>query len=356
MIEFKEGNLLTTDAEALVNTVNTVGVMGKGIALQFKKAFPENFLEYKKFCDKGLVKPGQMFIVDQHSLTNPKYIINFPTKRHWKGKSKIEDIRSGLVALVDQVKHLGISSVAVPPLGCGLGGLPWEDVSALMQQAFKDAPDVQWLVFEPKGAPRVDEMPNRTKRPEMTQGRAAVLGLINRYLVPGYDYPVSLLEVQKLVYFITEAGEQLNEVNFEKAHYGPYADVLRHVLERIDGHFISGYGDGKNQPDVPISLLPEAAREADEVIKLHLDTKSHLDKVAELIEGFETPFGMELLSTVHWVATRENEAAKKDYQVALNEIKKWNTRKAKLMQPMQVKAAWEKLKNFGWFENSALAR
>ena len=153
MIELKTGDLLTTDAEALINTVNTVGVMGKGIALQFKKAFPENYESYKKACNEGRVKPGHMFIFDRQSLTNPHYIINFPTKRHWKGKSKVEDIKSGLASLVEDVKNLGIKSVAVPPLGCGLGGLRWSQVYALMKEAFANAPDVQWMVFEPSGAP-----------------------------------------------------------------------------------------------------------------------------------------------------------------------------------------------------------
>jgi len=353
MIEFKKGNLLATDAEALINTVNTVGVMGKGIALQFKKAFPENYEAYKKACDEGRVKSGHMFIVDRESLTNPHYIINFPTKRHWKGKSKLEDIKNGLVSLVEDVKKAGIKSVAVPPLGCGLGGLSWNHVYSLMKEAFAKAPEVEWLVFEPTGAPEAKDMMNKTKRPKMTKGRAAVLGLIDRYLVPGYDYPISLLEIQKLVYFLTESGEHLNQVVFEKAHYGPYADVLRHVFEKIDGHFIFGYGDGKNKPDVPINLLPDAAKEAKEYIKSHPDTQSRFDRVVKLIEGFETPYGMELLSTVHWVATRENSAAKEDYNVALNEITKWNTRKAKIMQPAHIQAAWKQLKEQGWFTESA---
>ena len=349
MIEFKKGNLLATDAEALINTVNTVGVMGKGIALQFKKAFPENYKVYKKACDEGRVKPGYMFIVEGDSLTNPRYIINFPTKRHWKEKSKLGDVKAGLAALVEDVKKLGIKSVAVPPLGCGLGGLSWSQVYSLMDEAFAKAPDIEWLVFEPSNAPKPAEMANRTKKPNMTKGRAAVLSLINRYLVPGYDYPVTLLEIQKLVYFLTESGEHLNQVVFEKAHYGPYADVLRHVLEKMDGHFITGYGDGKNKPEVPINLLPEAAEEAEEYIKSHPDTQNRFDKVVKLIEGFETPYGMELLSTVHWVATRETPAAKKDYKVALDEIRKWNTRKANIMQPAHIHAAWKRLKEQGWF-------
>ena len=353
MIEFKKGNLLATDAEALINTVNTVGVMGKGIALQFRKAFPENYEKYKKACDEGRVAPGQMFIVDRESLTNPHYIINFPTKRHWKGKSKVEDIKNGLAALVAAVNKLGIHSVAVPPLGCGLGGLSWEKVYSLMEGAFAKAPDVRWMVFEPSGASEAKDMVNKTKRPEMTKGRAALLGLVDRYLVPGYDYPVSLLEIQKLVYFLTESGEHLEQVTFEKAPYGPYADVLRHVLEKIDGHFISGYGDGKNKPDVPINLLPDAAKEAEQYIKSHPDTQRRFERVVKLIEGFETPYGMELLSTVHWVATKENPRAKESSDIALEEIRKWNTRKAKVMRPAHIKAARKRLKEQGWFDTSA---
>lgn len=355
MIELKTGNLLATDTEALINTVNTVGVMGKGIALQFKKAFPENYDAYKKACENKEVMPGQMFIVDLKSLTNPQYIINFPTKRHWKGKSKIEDISNGLIALVDDVKRLGIKTVAVPPLGCGLGGLQWDQVYPLMAKAFEKAPNVKWLVFEPSGAPKPTDMPNRTQRPRMTKGRAAVLGLIDRYLVPGFDYPISLLEIQKLVYFLTESGEHLNKVVFDKAAYGPYADVLRHVLEKIDGHFVSGYGDGKNKPDVPIKLLPDAANEAEEYLKSHATTLRNFEKVVKLIEGFETPYGMELLSTVHWVATRENNSVKDDYKIALAEIKNWNTRKAKIMQPNHIEAAWNRLKEQGWFTSTAIS-
>lgn len=150
MIKFEQGNLLATGAQALVNTVNTAGVMGKGIALQFRKAFPENYEKYRKACDEGRVKPGHMFIVDRKSLTNPHYIINFPTKRHWKEKSKLDDIKSGLISLVEDVKRLGIKSIAVPPLGCGLGGLSWKQVFPLMEEAFNQVPGVEWMIFVPQ--------------------------------------------------------------------------------------------------------------------------------------------------------------------------------------------------------------
>jgi len=353
MFELMRGNLLEADVEAVVNTVNTEGIMGKGIALQFRKAYPENYDAYKRACEVGEVQPGSMFIHDQRSLANPRYIINFPTKRHWRANSRMEDIESGLAALVKDVKRLGVRSVAVPPLGCGLGGLSWREVQPRMHQAFEELPEVRWMVYEPAGAPDPKEARNRTPRPKMTQGRAAVLGLIRRYLVPGFDYTVSLLEIQKLVYFLTEAGEKLNKVEFEKHHYGPYADVLRHVLEKMDGHFITGYGDGHNKPDTPIQMVPDAAEQAEQYLEDHPDTRRRFDRVAELIEGFETPFGMELLATVHWVATRETLGATSDPDATYAAVRAWSTRKANLMRREQVRAAWQRLNQLGWLQPNA---
>lgn len=152
MIELKQGDILQADAEALVNTVNCVGVMGRGLALQFKKGFPGNFKRYRAACDNNELKQGKMLIYDLNRLYNPRYVVNFPTKRHWKGKSRMEDIEAGLQALVEEVRKRDIHSIAIPPLGCGLGGLRWRDVRAKIEEEFQDLPDVQVLLFEPKGA------------------------------------------------------------------------------------------------------------------------------------------------------------------------------------------------------------
>jgi O-acetyl-ADP-ribose deacetylase (regulator of RNase III) len=351
MFELTRGNLLDADVEAVVNTVNTEGIMGKGIALQFRKAYPENYDAYRRACEEGIVQPGKMFIFERRTLTSPQYIINFPTKRHWRSKSKMVDIEAGLVALIEDVKRLKIGSVAVPPLGCGLGGLNWSDVRERMREAFSQLPDVRWLVFEPAGTPDPAAMVNRTARPRMTKGRAAVIGLIDRYLVPGFDYPITLLEIQKLVYFLVEAGEPMPKVDFAKHHYGPYADVLRHVLEKMDGHFITGYGAGENKPEVAIGLIPEAGREAREFLHDHPDTLARFDRVARLIEGFETPLGMELLATVHWVATHDTPRVDTADE-ALRAVQTWSTRKAKLMQADQINAAWNRLAQQSWLPGS----
>src|SRR5262249_34013059 len=136
MIELTQGDILKADAEALVNTVNCAGVMGRGIALQFKRAFPENFTAYAAACRREEVPRGRMLAVETRRPANPRYIVNFPTKRHWKEKSRMADIEHGLEALVADVKRLGIRSIAVPPLGCGLGGLDWSEVRPRIERAF----------------------------------------------------------------------------------------------------------------------------------------------------------------------------------------------------------------------------
>jgi O-acetyl-ADP-ribose deacetylase (regulator of RNase III) len=174
MIEFRTGDLLEADTEALVNTVNCVGIMGRGVALQFKHAFPENFKAYKAACAREEVRPGRMFVFETGLLANPKYIINFPTKRHWRGKSRMEDIAAGLKALVAAVRERGIRSIALPPLGSGLGGLKWDDVRPRIEAAFRDVDNLHVMVFEPHAGPE-PALPKRAARvPTMTAGRAAL--------------------------------------------------------------------------------------------------------------------------------------------------------------------------------------
>lgn len=345
MIESGTGNLLEANVEALVNTVNTVGVMGKGIALQFKKAFPENFEAYAKACEAGEMRPGRMLTVDLNRLSNPRFIINFPTKRDWKHKSRLKDIEAGLPALIDEVRRLQITSIAVPPLGCGNGGLDWADVRPRIEAAFSVVPDVRVLLFAPKGAPEATAMPINTKRPKMTPGRAAVVAVMSRYAVVGYS--LTLLEVQKLLYFLQEAGEDL-KLPFVKATYGPYADTLRHVLDKMDGHFIRGWGDGANKPETPLELIPEAVDEADAFLEVQEDTHRRLNRVATLIEGFETPHGMELLSSVHWVAAHEDCEARSDLGMAIALVTDWNDRKKKIFSAEHVELAWRRLRGSDW--------
>jgi O-acetyl-ADP-ribose deacetylase (regulator of RNase III) len=349
MIEYTSGNILYADVEALVNTVNCVGIMGRGIALQFRNAFPENFKAYAAACQRQEVQPGRMFVFATGELANPKYIINFPTKRHWRGKSRMEDIDAGLVDLIDVIRRYRIHSIAVPPLGSGLGGLEWDAVKPRIEAALQLLPEVHVRIHEPNGAPASDKMTHNREVPKMTAGRAALVELIARYLDGLLDPFVSLLEVHKLMYFMQEAGEPLR-LRFTQAHYGPYAENLRHVLRTIEGHFVSGYADGGDAPDKALELVPGAVEEASQFLNHHDETRSRFDRVAELVKGFESPYGLELLSTVHWIA--KDPAASSVDEVA-QRVYGWNERKRQFT-PRQIGLAMDVLGQKGWVRHSTV--
>ena len=350
MIEHTQGNLLSADAQALVNTVNCVGYMGKGIALQFKQAFPDNFKAYQRACKAEEVQPGRMFVFETGGLVNPRYIINFPTKRHWRGNSRMVDLESGLADLVAAVQRLGIRSIAIPPLGSGLGGLDWQQVKPRIEAAFADLPDVHVLLYEPKGAPEASRMPVGTRRPHLTVPRALFISLMERYAA--LDYRQTLLEIQKLAYFLQQAGEALR-LRYEKGVYGPYAHNLNKVLETLEGHYTRGLGDSQ-KPDTEIILLPGATEEAEKFLTEHEDSRARLDQVARLIAGFETPYGMELLSSVHWVVTSDGTAADAPEET-VEAIHAWNDRKRRMFQPKHIEVAWRRLKEQGWLDESQRA-
>ncbi|WP_224825407.1 macro domain-containing protein [Cognatishimia sp. MH4019] len=342
MIRYTTGDVLRADVDAIVNTVNCVGVMGRGIALQFKKAFPSNYEEYRTACEKGEVVPGQMFITERKALTGPRLIVNFPTKRHWRGKSRMEDIISGLQALKVEIVEREIQSIAIPPLGSGLGGLNWSDVKAAIDSALSDL-EVDILVFEPGGVPDAKVMARSTDAPTMSPGRATLVTLVDRYLSGLLDPFVTLIELHKLMYFMQVAGEPL-KLQYKKHHYGPYAENLRHVLNRIEGHLVSGYADGGDIPEKQIELVPGAMAEASRFLEDHADTHARFKRVSDLVDGFESPVGMELLATVHWVI--HNDGAE-DVQDAIRLTHSWNERKKKFT-PRQINLAYNHLQSTGW--------
>jgi O-acetyl-ADP-ribose deacetylase (regulator of RNase III) len=342
MIKFTTGDILTADTEALVNTVNCVGVMGRGIALQFKNKFPDNYKAYEAACKKQEVMPGHMFVFNTGDLTFPRYVINFPTKRHWKGKSRIEDIETGLEDLARVVNEQNIQSVAVPPLGSGLGGLDWREVRARIENALQNC-NAHILIYEPSGAPQNDVMSHAKKIPRMSAGKAALIGLMNHYLQVLLDPFVTLLEVHKLMYFMQESGEKLN-LQYTKAAFGPYAENLRHVLNAIEGYFISGYADGGDMPDKQLELVPGALQDAEKYLQNCPETKNRFDRISDLVDGFESSFGLELLSTVHWVIQKENA---RTYEDVFRQTYAWNERK-KQFSDRQIKIAVTVLAKKGW--------
>ena len=325
MIRFTQGNLLEADAEALVNTVNTVGVMGKGIALMFREAFPENTRAYLAAAKGGEVRVGSMFVTERPRIgSGPRWIINFPTKEHWRARSQVEWIRTGLEDLRHVIQVHGIRSVALPPLGCGNGGLDWSEVRPLIETALGAVGDVQITVFEPTRDYR--NVAKRSGVEKLTPARALVAELVRRYWVLGF--PCSVLEIQKLVWFlereIVAAGlpDTLN-LRFAANRYGPYADQLRHLLDSLDGSYLHAAVRLADASPLDTITFDEARRER---VVLFLRTEAGeyteaLERTSRRIEGFESPYGMELLATVDWLLNREGRRA--DISDLRAGLKKW---------------------------------
>ena len=342
-IEYTKGDIFKADVEALVNSVNCVGVMGRGIALQFKDRFPANFKEYKDACDRGRVQPGTMFVTETDVAEGPRYIINFPSKRHWRGKSRIEDIETGLRSLSREIHLRKIKSIAIPALASDLGGLRWPVIRHKIESALVRNEATHIIVFEPGSIPADGRSNRSTDPPDMTPGRAALIALMGRYRKASFDPALTLLEIHKLMYFLQEAGEPL-KLRILKEQYGPYAANLRHVLRAMNSHFITGYGEGGDAPQKPVSLLPGAERDAKRFLTSSHATYGRIERIAHLTDGFETPFGLELLTTVHWVAKHEEADT---VEKAIAATYDWNEHKRQFSE-RQIQLAFDTLSEQGW--------
>lgn len=309
MISYAKGNLLDADVEAVVNTVNTVGVMGKGIALMFKEAFPANFKEYKAACKRGEIEVGRMFVTKTGKLIGPKWIINFPTKKHWRQRTKIEWITEGLEDLKKVIEENNMRSVAVPPLGCGNGGLDWHDVRPVISESLRSISGVEVIVYEPTS--KYQNVAKRSGVDKLTPARALVAELVRRYWILGIE--CSLLEIQKLAWFLERSIRKLGledpmNLRFEANRFGPYAHRLSHLLDALDGSYLhcekriadagpldAIWFDDSQRERVDLYLRGEEAR----------DYLEALEETSALIDGFQSPLGMELLATVDWLICEE---------------------------------------------------
>lgn len=309
MINFTQGNLLEADAEALVNTVNTVGVMGKGIALMFKERFTDNFIQYAQACKAKQVRTGKMFVTQPRELDGPQWIINFPTKEHWKGNSKVEWVQAGLQDLRHFIIENKVQSIAIPPLGAGNGGLDWTTVKPEIEHALGDLQGVRITVFEP--TKQYQNVAKRTGVETLTPARALIAELVRRYWVLGME--CSLLEIQKLAWFMDRSIERLGlgdsplRLKFEANKFGPFAPDLNHLLNSLDGSYLRS--DKRIADSTPLDVVWFNDDRKDLVWGyLRSEAKTYataLEETAALIDGFESPFGMELLATVDWLLSRE---------------------------------------------------
>jgi O-acetyl-ADP-ribose deacetylase (regulator of RNase III)/uncharacterized protein YwgA len=342
MIKFIKGNLLNAKTEALVNTVNTVGVMGKGIALQFKNRFPNNYKVYREACKNQTFKTGQVLTVQDGDLLNQQFIVNFPTKAHWKSPSKIEYIQTGLVALKNEIAKLKIKSIAIPPLGCGNGGLNWDIVKEIMIKELESL-DIEILIYEPnaqiKQVLQNEEIKTAAK---LTPARAMLLYLMFNYEKAGEQS--SLFVANKLAYFLQRTGEKLR-LKFEAHHYGPYAVQLNHVLLHLNGTFLKGMEQNMPKPFEPLQLNYNKFEEVNLYVKTQLNSEQivRLEAVIQLLNRFESTFALELLATVDYI--KSNDSAKSVDEV-LESISKWSTRKINLFEPHQVELALTHLSDY----------
>jgi O-acetyl-ADP-ribose deacetylase (regulator of RNase III) len=349
MMIFTQGNLLESKAEALVNTVNTVGVMGKGIALMFKERFTDNFQRYSTACKAKQVNTGKMFVTEVHELYGPRWIVNFPTKQHWRAASQMTWVVEGLQDLRRFLIENKVKSIAIPPLGAGNGGLEWTAVREQIELALGDLADVEIMVFEPTR--QYQNVTKRTGVEKLTPARAMIAELVRRYWVLGME--CSLLEIQKLAWFLERAIEQFspgdNPLNLQfVAHkYGPYANRLSHLLNNLDGSYL--HCDKRISDADPLEVIWfDENRKT--YVQTYLKTEAHaylqaLEYTAALIDGFESPFGMELLSTVDWLISKEG--VEPTVQAVREGLKRWPAgaakRKSHLFDERAIGIALERL-------------
>lgn len=309
MIHYTQGNLLESKAQALVNTVNTVGIMGKGIALMFRDRFAENFRLYAQACKAGDVRTGQMFVTEPGELDGPRWVINFPTKRDWRANSRLEWIVEGLKDLRRFLVENQVRSVAIPPLGAGNGGLDWPLVKDQIERALGDL-DIAITVFEPTRT--YQNVAKRHGVEALTPARAMIAELVRRYWVMGFE--CSLLEVQKLAWFLNRTldrdvpGNNPLKLRFEANKFGPYAHGLTKVLDQLDGSYL---GSEKRIGDAKPFDVVWFNEQRTQVVQAYLRSEAKpylaaLEDTSALIDGFESPYGMELLATVDWLLARGN--------------------------------------------------
>lgn len=347
-IEYKSGDMFGEPAEAIVNTVNCVGVMGKGVALEFKRRWPDNFRAYKRLCDAEMLKPGKMFIFQVGDLLeneDRRFLINFPTKQHWKAKSKIEYVEHGLDDLADQVRKLGIKSLVMPPLGCGNGGLDWSEVRPLIEEKLASLRDVRFVVFSPSseiGLPaEQDQVPNDLTIPRATM--MVVFGQLEKYF-GGY---FTRLTAQKLVYFMQVLGSEFG-LKYSKAQYGPYSEGLHKIFKAMERkRYISGY-EGE---DRQVIVTPSTFAASDDFLRANaVDVSPLTQKLSLLVAGYESPYGMELLSSVHFLSVTEGITTQPEMSQALEA---WSDHKRENFPRTAVTTALKRLADDGCLGHSA---
>lgn len=339
MIRYLKGNILESDAQALVNTVNTIGIMGKGIALQFKKAFPENYKAYIKACKNKEIDIGKLFVFKEKTLLSEKIIINFPTKKDWRNPSEYEYIEKGLDDLIRVIKEYNIQRIALPPLGAGSGGLVWEKVKKIIEEKLGNL-DIEIFVYEP--TIEIEEKLKK-ERVKLTDARALMLYVLYELVKQGAY--VSEFSAEKICYFLQKfGGEEYFKLKFRPNFYGPYSGKIKYVLNYLNGSYIMGYSGMSKKPFDPILLVTDGYNDVINYVQSRDKLKNIAEKTIQFLDGFFSDFALELLSTVDWIMKEKNTC---DFETIKNEIANWNYKKrSKFSNDKFIQIAINHIKNF----------
>ncbi|TRX39500.1 type II toxin-antitoxin system antitoxin DNA ADP-ribosyl glycohydrolase DarG [Flavobacterium restrictum] len=341
MIKYVTGNIFDSDAEALVNTVNTDGVMGKGIALQFKNAFPINFKLYQQACKDKIVAIGNLFVTKDSNITSgTKYIINFPTKQSWRKPSEYSFIEAGLDDLINVLLENNIKSIAIPPLGAGNGGLEWERVKNIIEGKLSKI-DIDVLVYEPTA---IIKEHLKSERIKLTDARALLLYILYD-LVKNGEY-VSEFSSEKVCYFLQKLGaEKYFKLQFTPNFYGPYSGKVKYVLNILNGSYIMGYSDMNKKPFEPITLVADGYDD----VKKHIESNENLSEIAnkttKFLNGFYSDFALELLSSLDYLSTKYNTT---NIDELTKKLEFWSDRKRSLFSnPKYIHISIKHLQKIG---------
>lgn len=349
MITYVTGNIFDSPAQAIVNTVNTQGVMGKGLALQFKEAYPKNYELYRKACKRGEVVTGRMFITEEEGglLGRPRIIVNFPTKRAWRDPSEYSYIEEGLDDLSREIAARRITSIAMPQLGTNNGGLSWPVVKKMMEDALGGL-DCDVTIFEP-GSAQVER--TRAEKVRLTPVRAMLLRVLAD--MEAEMEPVSEFAAEKVCYFLQRmGGADVFKLSFEKGIYGPYSGKARHILHQLNGSYVMGMTTMSLHPFDEIWLTPDAAAAADMFLQTAEPRFRELtERVMALLSGFYMNYLLELLATVDFIVSHNDTRAMTDDEIveAVSfSLGDWSWRKSRLFNDGgHIRLALGRLREFG---------
>lgn len=354
MVDVLIGDIFESDAQTLTNTVNCVGVMGKGIAEQFKERFPEMYEDYVERCENGDVQLGRPYL---YQRDEEPWILNFPTKGHWRAVSNLSDIRRGMEHVLDKYEEWGIESLAVPPLGCGNGQLDWRVVGPTLYRYLSqmdipvelyapfETPDehLEPAFLERQEIPSEDIQSIRSKE-EIGAGTFALAAMVAKIERQRYRHPVGRTRFQKLAYFATEAGIPTG-LEFRKGSYGPYADGLKQTFARLQNNEVlieRRQGQMLRKKPGPsfsdaLGLFRDELREWSE----------ELNRVTDLFLRMDTQES-EVAATVHFAATRLLDNERPSEMDVLDAVQSWKPGRS--FDEEEVASTIRNLNMLGWID------